>query len=103
MATLTKSGARAPLAAGTAMVSWGRSGNQPGQYKIAVRNDDTDKLFTLSLPEPAAIKFVDWVASHETFDHGCGTVDRRTLPQKLRALADKLEAAGELNRMELTG
>jgi hypothetical protein len=92
MAHISKQGARVVIAAGQAGVGWGQSGDQPGHYKISIRNHNTDRLFTVSLLEAEAMAFVDWVASHETYDWGCGTVDGRSRVEKLRALADKLEA-----------
>ena len=103
MAILTKSRARKPLAENRMSVSWSnyRTNGEGERYNIAVSADAHSYVMKLSPAE--AVAFCGDVASFMTNDPNTGTIDRRSTPEKLRALADKLEAKGELDRMSLTG
>lgn len=102
MAVVTKTGARAPLADSRIVgLSWGNSGvDDGGEYRFLVEareplNSERNRSrnITVSLKVKECIAFFDWFAGHETFNPVLSyAMDRRSLPEKLRDLADKLEA-----------
>jgi hypothetical protein len=91
MAKLNKSRARNPLAEGPSYNSWGKSAHMEERFSIRVASEAHS--YTLYLGPNETRSFVGFVASHETFIYGLNGVysDKRTLPEKLRAWADKLE------------
>ena len=104
MALLTKLRARKPLANSDLTISGTK---EDVRLSVVSIDDETDKQtnygLTLSIVE--AIRVADMVAglkTHEIFNGGFYNPDRRTTPNKLRALADKLEAEGNMQRMALT-
>lgn len=107
MARLIKSRARAPLAEGQLSSSWGESAQVGQRYALRVANETHS--YTLDITPNETKSFIGFVASRETFvygmsrhDGGMGFSDKRTLPEKLRAWADKLEAEGNMQRLALT-
>lgn len=97
MARITKLRARAPLADGRPGFSWGESRDTGEQYRIRVQGET--HTFHLELTPNETKSFIDYIAGRETFRYGhesingnMGWTDKRTLPEKLRAWADKLEA-----------
>lgn len=105
MARITKSRARAPLAESAPSHSWGESATIGQHYSI--RLDGGTHSFRLDMTPNETKNFIGFVAGRETFVYGLGAggmgwTDKRTLVDKLRAFADKLEAEGNMQRMALT-
>jgi len=95
MAKIIKSGARKPLAESQLSCSWGESHSMGERYSVRVTNDSHS--FNLEMTPNETKSFIGFVAQHETFVYGLGEggmgfTDKRSLPEKLRAWADKLEA-----------
>lgn len=108
MAILTKSRARKPLAENRMSVSWSNYNDEGERYNLHVSAEETERApyghrYSMKLSPAEAVAFCADVASFMTNDPNSGTVDRRSAVEKLRALADKLEAQGNLQRMGLTG
>lgn len=106
MAILEKSRARKPLAENRLSLSWSNYDRTEGvRYNLHVNADEDagGHRYTLKLSPAEALAFVNDLARHETCDPHTGAIDRRSTVERLRALADKLEAQGELQRMALTG
>ena len=93
MAVMLKSGARKPLAENTLSLSWGSgfSGLQPdGKYRLRVSGETHD--YSLELKPSECLSFINWFAGRETHKPALSwEQDKRTLPERLRALADQLE------------
>lgn len=100
MATVTKSRARKPLAEGMMAYSWSNMGDEGERFNVSVRG--AEHWFKTSMTPDEAIYFMSYVAGHMTETEGV-FLDKRSTVEKLRALADKLEAKGNLQRMGLTG
>lgn len=97
MATLIKARARKPLATSLSSSSWSNLDSEGEQFNLSIVNPEGGTRYTLSLSRKETFSFIDFVAGHDTFTYGYGEGgmgwnDQRSLPEKLRALADKLEA-----------
>jgi hypothetical protein len=91
MAVLTKSRARKPLAEDEATFAWTNYEANPNSYCISVSTDEV--TYKLNFKPNESLAFVQFYAAFETFDRNKGSgTDRRSLPEQLRALADKIEA-----------
>jgi hypothetical protein len=97
MAKLTKSRARKPLSEGGVSFA-GNVSNGTYSYTAYIYEDDDAEIktaFRLEMNSVEALRFVDLIVgmeTHNAFEGNFYNVDRRSLNQKLRALADKLEA-----------
>ena len=109
MAILEKSRARKPLAENRLSLSWSnyRANGEGVRYNLTVSSEydaaGKSNTYHMKLSPAEALAFVNEVARHETCDPNSGTVDRRSMVERLRALADKVEAEGNLQRMALQG
>lgn len=90
MATVTKTRARKPLADGVAAISRGTNFAAEFIYSIAVQTPDNLAFIKTTLTQKEAYRFMEMVAGGETEPADFWN-DKRTLSEKLRALADKLE------------
>ena len=88
MATIEKSRARAPLAEGMIGYSWRLGEDRQGCYNFSIRGETHS--FQLSVNNTEALGMLSWVAGRMTLPATI-LVDKRALPEKLRALADQLE------------
>lgn len=109
MAKLTKSRGRKPLAEGEVTFS-GTSGFDGRKFGLSIKREDGNydrpTYFSVDLDEREAMRFVGLVVgslTHEPWDKGFYSPDRRSIVEQLRALASKLEVEGNLQRMGLTG
>lgn len=96
MAILTKSRARKPLAAHMLQCGWSSGGDDGERFNLRVLAE-TEHSYSLAMSRKEVLSFMSFVTEHETFvygrgDGGMGFSDKRTLAEKLRAFADKLEA-----------
>lgn len=105
MAKLEKTRARKPLAEGQfAAISWGSAFSglaDEGIYRVSINADEHS--YRMGATAKEWYGFIGFIAGRETFDPVPSYAqDTRTLPEKLRALADKLEAKGNMQRITLT-
>lgn len=88
MATVTKSRARKPLAEGQIASSWSNMGDEGERFNFSVRGDE--HWFKLSVNEKEAVNIIAYLSGHITWGKQYN-IDKRTVSEKLRALADKLD------------
>ena len=91
MAILKKSGARKNLAEGSIAISRGVSFAGEPQFTISIPQPETGAWFRVTLSRGEALRFIEMVAGGET-EPANFIFDKRTVSEKLRALADKSES-----------
>ncbi len=98
MAILTKYKARNPLAESQLSLSWGSgfSGlHDDSRYRLRVQGDTHS--FKLELKPKEVLSLIGFFAAREMPMVPAWSQDKRSLPEKLRALADKLEGQTDGN------
>lgn len=89
MAQVTKTRGRKPLATGMVSHSWSNMADDGERFNLSVRG--SEHWFKIALDTKEAIAAVAFIAGHMT-ERSDQFLDKRSTVEKLRDLADKLEA-----------